>query len=408
MDGLANIREEIASLNEELVALRRDFHMYPELGFQEKRTSEKVASYLDDLGLKVRKKVARTGVIGVLEGSGEGPCVMLRADMDALPLEEKNDSPYRSRNDGVMHACGHDAHVAMLLAAAKVLARRREKIPGSIVFLFQPNEEAAGALKMIEEGALENPRPDAAFAIHVWTPIESGKIAASPGPVMAALDTFDITIKGRGGHTGAPHMAIDPVLAAADLITSVQMIQTREIDVLRPTLIMFGKINAGTAKNIVPDIINLGGTIRYLYEGGSESPEKPIVRFERVVRNVCQAHQCEWDLEFVPENTTVINDECVTGIVRKAAREVVGSGNLTDYIGTAGEDFSEFARILPSCFYFLGAGNMGKGISYPHHHPRFDIDEDVLPLGVEMHVRTAIGFLEDRRTTGRGSLGAVG
>ncbi len=394
MDCLKNIREEISSLNEELVALRRDFHMYPELGFQEQRTSEKIASYLKNLGFTVREKIAHTGVTGVLEGSGEGRCVLLRADMDALPLEEQNDSSYCSRNKGVMHACGHDAHMAMLLVAAKVLSRRREEIPGKIVFLFQPNEEVGGALKMIEEGALEDPKPDAAFAIHVWTPIESGKIAATAGPVMAALDTFEITIKGQGGHTGAPHTAIDPVLAAADLVTSVQMIQTREIDVLKPTLIMFGKINAGTANNIVPDEVKLGGTIRYLYRSGPDSPEKPLVRFERIVKNVCQAHQCDWDLEFSPENTTVINDEGVTALVRKAAGEVVGPEDLVDYIGTAGEDFSEFARILPSCFYFLGAGRTGDGLSYPHHHPRFDIDEDVLPTGVEMHIRTALAFLK--------------
>lgn len=389
-----NVREEIASLKEEILALRRDFHMYPELGFKEDRTSARVASYLRDLGLDVREKIAATGVTAVLEGGKEGPCVMLRADMDALPLQEQNDVPYRSRNEGVMHACGHDAHMAMLLVAAKIVVRHRENIPGRILFVFQPNEEIAGALKMIEEGVLEGPKPEAAFAIHVWAPIESGKIAASAGPVMAALDVFDIRIRGQGGHTGAPHMAVDPILAAADVVTSVQMIQTREIDVLKPTLIMFGKLKAGTAKNIIPDEAELAGTIRYLYEGGPESPEKPVERFKRIVHDVCCKHRCECNIETVSENITLVNDAAMARLVRRAAADVVGPGNLIDYIGTAGEDFSEFARIIPSCFYFLGAGNEGKGACYPQHHPRYDIDEDVLPLGVEMHIRTAIAFLE--------------
>jgi amidohydrolase len=395
MTFLENIREEIGSLKEEIVALRRDFHMYPELGFKEERTSAKIALYLKELGFYVREKIAHTGVTAVLEGGRPGPCVMLRADMDALPVQEQNDVPYRSRNDGVMHACGHDAHMAMLLVAAKILARHREDVPGRILFLFQPNEEIAGALKMIEEGALKDPKPDAAFAIHVWAPIESGKIAASAGPVMAALDVFDIRIKGQGGHTGAPHLAVDPILAAADVVTSVQMIQTREIDVLKPTLVMFGKMNAGTAKNVIPGEAELAGTIRYLYEGGPESPEKPVERFRRIVEDVCRKHRCECELEIGSENITLVNDVSMADLVRKTAADVVGPENLIDYISTAGEDFSEFARIIPSCFYFLGAGNERKGTCYPQHHPRFDIDEDVLPLGVEMHIRTAMAFLEE-------------
>jgi len=394
MSFLENIREEILSLEDELVELRRDFHMYPELGFKEERTSAKIASYLKELGLEVREKIAHTGVTAVLKGEkGPGKCVMLRADMDALPLQEQNNAPYRSRNDGVMHACGHDAHMAMLLVAAKILARHKEEIPGEILFVFQPNEEIAGALKMIEEGALDDPKPEAAFAIHVWAPIESGKIGATPGAVMAALDVFDVKIKGKGGHTGAPHMAVDPILAAADVVTSVQMIQTREIDVLKPTLIMFGRLKAGTAKNIIPAEAELSGTIRCLYEGGPDSPEKPAERFKRVVEDVCRKHRCECDVNFNAENFTLINDAAMTELVRKTAADVVGSDNLIDYIGTAGEDFAEFAKRIPSCFYFLGAGNAQKGTDFPQHHPCFDIDEAVLPMGVEMHVRTAMSFL---------------
>ncbi|MBC7322640.1 MAG: amidohydrolase [Acetomicrobium sp.] len=393
MTFLKSLNKEIEELKDELIELRRDFHMYPELGFKEVRTSERVAEYLKRLGLEVREKIAHTGVVTILEGKEEGKTVMLRSDMDALPVEEQNKVPYRSRSEGIMHACGHDGHMAMLLVAAKILSRHKEEIPGKVMFLFQPNEEVAGARQMIEEGALDDPHPDGAFAIHLWTPIESGKMGISAGPVMAALDEFKVRIKGRGGHTGAPHTAIDPVLTAADFIQSVQMIQTREIDVLKPTLIMFGLVNAGTATNVIPEHIDLGGTIRYLYEGGSESPEKPLVRFERILKKVCEAHQCTYELEFIPSNSTLINDDKMANLVSSVAKDVVGAENITSYIGTAGEDFAEFAKIIPSCFYFVGAGNPKKGIIYPHHHPLFDIDEDVLPIGVEMHIRTAIAFL---------------
>jgi len=393
MAFLTEVKEEIGDLKDELIELRRDFHMYPELGFQELRTSEKIVRYLKGLGLNVREHIAHTGVIAILEGSKEGKTVMLRSDMDALPIEEQNNVPYRSRNKGVMHACGHDGHMAMLLVAAKILSRHRQEIPGKIMFLFQPNEEVTGARQMIEEGALDDPHPDGAFAIHLWTPIEHGKMGISAGPVMAALDEFKVKINGKGGHTGAPHTAIDPVLTAADFIQSVQMIQTREIDALKPTLIMFGKVNAGTATNVIPEYVDLGGTIRYLYEGGSESLERPLVRFERILKKVCEAHQCKYELEFVPSNSTLINDGKMSNLVSNVAEEVVGGENITNYVCTAGEDFAEFAKIIPSCFYFIGARNSQKGIIYPHHHPLFDIDEDVLPIGVEMHIRTAMAFL---------------
>lgn len=391
---LSTLKEEILSLNDELIELRRDFHMFPEIGFQEVRTSKKIANYLRDLDLEVRDHIVHTGVVGILEGSTKGKTVMLRADMDASPLEERNDLSFRSRNRGIMHACGHDGHVAMLLIAAKILARHRKEIPGKIVFLFQPNEEVAGAKQMIEEGALNNPHPDGAFGIHLWTPIESGKIGISSGPVMAGLDEFNITLKGKGGHTGAPHTAVDPILTAADFIQSVQMIQTREIDVFKPVLIVFGQINAGTASNIIPEEVILGGTIRALCDKGSGSPEQPIARFERVLKHVCEAHQCTYELKFPSSSPTLINDEKMTKLVKHVAKGVVGDENIIPYVTTASEDFAEFAKTIPSCFYFVGTGNQAKRTTYPHHHPLFNIDEDVLPIGVEMHVRTALEFLK--------------
>ena len=234
------IKKRIAELNNELVELRRDFHRHPELGFEEHRTAEVVEQYLQNLGLSPQR-MTKTGVVAMLEGSKPQPVLLLRADMDALPVEEENDVAYKSMNSGVMHACGHDAHMAMLLVAAKILSENRSEIPGTIKFVFQPNEEIAGAIHMIADGVLENPAVDAAMGIHVWTPIPSGKIAISPGPVMGGMDVFKVTIHGKGGHTGVPEDAVDPVLAAANVIQTAQMIQTREISHLKSTIIMFGK-----------------------------------------------------------------------------------------------------------------------------------------------------------------------
>ena len=288
---MGNIRQRIAELNQELIDLRRDFHMYPELGFQEQRTAAVVETYLSNLGIRA-ERVSETGVVGLLKGAKPGPVLMLRADMDALPLAEENDLPYRSKSSGISHACGHDAHMAMLLVAARILSEHRELLAGTIKFVFQPDEEVAGAIRMIEDGILENPHVDAAVGMHIWTPLESGKISITPGAVMSSLDVFKITIHGKGGHTGSPESAVDPILAAANLIQTVQLIQTREISHLKSTIIMFGKISGGTKNNIIPEKVELEGSIRFLYEGGPDSVERPLERFCRVVRGVCETHRC--------------------------------------------------------------------------------------------------------------------
>ncbi|MGW8188536.1 MAG: M20 metallopeptidase family protein, partial [Desulfobacterales bacterium] len=237
-----DIDRHIAELETELIELRRDFHRHPELGLQEHRTGKKVAAYLENLGLAVTR-MNQTGVVGLLQGDSSGPTLLLRADMDALPIQEETGLDYQSSVEGVMHACGHDAHTAMLMIAAKILTSVKERPAGNIKFVFQPNEENVGARKMIEEGLMENPKVDACFGVHVWTPLKTGQLGISAGPVMAGMEHFDLVIKGRGGHTATPHSAVDPVLAAAAIINGVQVIQTREIDVLKqPAIIMFGKI----------------------------------------------------------------------------------------------------------------------------------------------------------------------
>ncbi|MFW6055441.1 MAG: M20 metallopeptidase family protein, partial [Thermodesulfobacteriota bacterium] len=383
------ISARIQDLTRELVALRRDFHAHPELGFQEYRTAECIERYLQDLGLTT-KRLARTGVASLLQGSRPGPVLMLRADMDALPITEENRLDYCSQNKGVMHACGHDAHMAMLLVAAKVLVEEKEELAGSIKFVFQPNEEAAGAMAMIEEGVLEDPRVDAVLGLHVWTPLESGKVAVSPGPVMGGLDVFRVIVHGQGGHTGFPHQAVDPVIAAANLIQSVQIIQTREISQFKQTIIMFGKICGGSKGNIIPDKVELEGTIRFLYPGGPEGREQPTERFRRIAKSVCQTHRCSCDMEITNENIPLVNDPAMAELARKTAREVFGSEkDVTSLQTIASEDFSEFSSRVPGVFIFLGAGSQAKGTTAAHHNPCFDIDEEVLPNGVALLVRGA-------------------
>jgi amidohydrolase len=388
-----SLRDEVQALNPELVGLRRDFHRRPELGFREYETSRKIQGYLQALGLEV-KKLAQTGVVGLLRGKRGGKTVMLRADMDALPIQEENDLPYRSQCDGVMHACGHDGHMAMLLVAAKILARHREDISGCVKFVFQPNEEVAGAGAMIEAGVLENPAVDAALALHLWSALDSGTLGVSAGPVTATLSVFELTIFGRGGHTGFPQQAIDPIVAAANIVQSVQGIQTREISQLKPTVIMFGSINGGTKANIVPESVRLTGSLRYLYEGGSQSEEDPEGRFERIVRGVCEAHRTRYQLRFNLENRAVVNHPELVRLVRRCAQDTLGgSGRVVEYTCLAAEDFSEYCRHVPGVLSFLGTGNRSKGSHLPHHNPRFNIDEDTLPQGVELHIRCALEFL---------------
>lgn len=390
---MIDIKREISVLQEELITLRRDFHMHPELGYEEHRTSGIVYNYLEKLGLEVTK-VTKTGVVGLLRGSSGEKTVLLRADMDALPQEEKTGLPYSSINKGVMHACGHDGHTAMLLIAAKILSQHKDEIKGNVKFVFQPNEEEAGALNMINEGILEDPKVDAAFGLHLWTPIESGNIGLASGPVMAAMEEFELSVIGKSGHTSAPHTGVDPILASANIIQSLQSIQTREIDPLLPIVIMVGRVQGGSGRNIIADRVNIGGTIRFLFK--NEAVEKQILldKFERLVKGISEAMGVQYELKYIPSNPSLMNNDKMIQLVRSASRETYGTeDNIFEYKCMAGEDFAEFTHRVPSAFYFIGTGNANKHTQYPHHHPMFNIDEDTLRYGVEMHVRSVLSFL---------------
>lgn len=382
------VKEEIERLKAETIRIRRDLHRHPELGFEEYRTSDIIFDYLQNCGIDV-KRMAKTGVAGLLKGSKPGPTILLRADMDALPITEENQVPYKSLIEGKMHACGHDGHVAMLLTAAKILAVHKDQLQGNIKFVFQPNEEDAGAYLMIEEGVLEDPKVEAAFGLHLWSPLRSGQIGVTGGCIMAGQYNFSLTVTGKGGHSGAPHTAVDPVLAAANIIQAVQGITTREIDPLRSTAILFGKIQGGTAPNIIPEKVDLEGSIRFLYEDGAQLKE----RFERIVGGICQAQRCTYALRFTLSSSPLINDPALAGFVQRIAASSVGTENVVPYITMGGEDFAEYALKVPGVFSFIGTGDKEKGTDYPHHHPHFNLDEDTLSIGVEMQIKTALAYL---------------
>jgi len=385
------LKKEIESLAEELIELRRDFHQHPELGFQEFRTSKIVAEYLRECGIDV-EMVAETGVVGVLKGKSAEPVLMLRADLDALPIEEKTDVPFKSVYDGKMHACGHDGHTAMLMIAAKILAKHREELEGTIKFVFQPNEEDAGAAIIIEEGVMENPKVDAALGLHLWTPLQSGKIGITAGPLMASSYYFWLTIKGKGGHGGAPHLAVDPIFCGKEIMNALQSIQTREQDVLKPTLINFGQFHAGTNPIIISHQAELAGSVRCLHDEDARIRK----RFEEIVSHVCNMYGAGYELTFKCGNELLDNDPDMTELVKRSAVEAAGETNLveSDLTVMLGEDFASFANVVPSAFCFVGVGDATKSTNMPHHHPEFKLDEDVLPLGVEMHVRGAMAYFE--------------
>jgi amidohydrolase len=374
---------------DQLVADRRDLHRHPELGYQETRTAGLVASRLRLLGYDVRTGVGRTGVVGVRRGAGER-CVMVRADMDALPVTEDNDVPYRSQRDGVMHACGHDGHVAASLGVARRLAA--VDLPGIVKFAFQPAEEGGrGAAAMIDDGALDAPAVGAAFGMHLWSELPTGTIAVAPGPVMASVDTFRITVTGRGGHAAIPHLAVDPVVVASHLVTALQTLVSRQRNPADPAVVSVTSIHAGTTHNVIPDRATLEGTVRTF--GGPFFDTVPA-RLGEMARSVAAAFDAEAEVTYERAYPPTVNDAEMAVLMAEVAAEVVGAEHVrADYRTMAGEDMAFFLERVPGCYAFVGCRNPAKGAEHPHHSPRFDIDEDALPLAAELLSRVALRFL---------------
>ncbi len=383
------IKKLIVNGTEELISLYKDFHAHPELGFQEFRTQKVIIKYLTQLGLHAQR-IASTGVFATLQGRQSGPTILLRTDMDAIPVTEKTDLPHKSKNKGIMHACGHDGHMAMLMVAAKILHSMQTELAGTIKFLFQPNEEDAGAWKVVEEGIMQTPKVDSVFGIHLWSQCPIGQIDIVDGPQMAASYYFDLKIKGRGGHAGFAHESTDPVFIASLIMQAVQGIQTREVNALDPAVIIFTQMNAGTSTTIIPESAELKGSIRFLYSEG----ETLFARFEQVVSHICAAYNADYSLELKKGNGLLVNNPEIAAVARSAAAEVVGTEQVTTKIRTmAGEDFSDYLTHAPGAFAFVGFNNPDKQADYPHHHPQFAIDEDALAIGAELHVRTALKML---------------
>jgi len=392
-----SIQEAVKSCTDELLALRRDFHAHPELGFQEFRTSRKIEQYLKSLGMEPMK-VSTTGVVALLKGrTDNGPVLLMRADMDALPVEEQTGLPFASEHTGLMHACGHDAHMSMMLTAARILTERRESFDGTIKFVFQPNEEIAGAQIMIDDGVLENPKVDAAMGIHIWSPLPSGTIGIKSGAVTSSMDVFKVTIKGRGGHTGYPDSAVDPVICAAAVVQQVQTIQTRLVSPMKPIALMFGRIAGGTKNNIIPDTVELEGTIRYLFATKPGSTDNPTDKFKQMVTDICNVYGCTCSFEFNHENDAVVNDPTMTVVAYDVAKGIVGETNVVEHASMACEDFAAFGEHVPATFAFIGTANEAVGSNFPHHNPKFTIDEETLPIGVEFLVEAALRYFAGKR-----------
>ncbi|MBK5260985.1 MAG: amidohydrolase [Peptostreptococcaceae bacterium] len=393
-----DIKRQVENLTGEAIELRRDFHMYPELGYQEYKTSKKIAEYLKKLGLLVTENITKTGVTGLLNAGVDGPTLLMRSDMDALAVDEESGVDFVSRTPGLMHACGHDASMASLLIAAKILSDNKDQIKGKILFVFQPNEENAGALNMITEGKLiEKYSPSGCMAIHYWPYLETGKLGLASGAVMAGTDHFHIRIIGKGGHTGSPHLAIDPILCSASVIQGLQSLQTREIDIQKSTLIMFGKINGGTASNIIPDYVNLEGTSRYLYK--MTSAENLRGRIERLIKGICNAHGATYELEWTDSHPAVYNEEKMVQLVKNIVPQILKTENaIIEERSTAGEDFSEFTNRIPGVFIHIGSGNKEKDTCYALHNPKFNLDESAMEIGIELEVRSALKWFESKET----------
>jgi amidohydrolase len=392
------IRAATEKMTPRLVDTRRDIHMHPELGNRETRTGALVAERLRALGLEVRHPVAHTGVVGVLQGGRPGPVLALRADLDALPIQERNDVPYKSRNDGVKHACGHDAHTTIVLGTAEVLAGLRAQLPGTVVFVFQPAEEGSpegeegGAPLMIKEGVLESPKVDAMYGLHMDPQVDVGEVGWSIGPIFASSDRFVIEVQGRKTHGAYPHTGLDPVPVAAELVQALQLVVSRQIDAQEPKVLTIGSIHGGNRFNIVADQVTLEGTIRALEPAVRKTLKE---RIARTVEGVAAAHGTTAALRWVGEgNGATINDAALTRASVPSLERVYGKARVREVRPQMGaEDFASFAERVPALYVKMGARNQAKGITAMIHTEDFDLDEAVLPLGVRALSTMAWDFL---------------
>jgi carboxypeptidase Ss1 len=390
---MVNLLKEAVSIEPEIINTRRVIHQHPELAYHETSTAKLVADKLKSLGIRVKRRVGGTGVLGTLDGPKSGRVVALRADMDALPLEEMAEVDFKSKVKGVMHACGHDTHVAMLLGAAQLLSNHKDEIHGTVKFLFQPAEEhggRGGARPMIDDGVMNNPKVDYVFGLHIGGDYNSRVFGFRGGAIMAAPDTFNIRIIGKGGHGAAPHQTVDPVYVAAQVIVSLQGVSGRMIDPVQPFVITVGSVHGGTKENIIPDQAVLEGTIRTLDE---TTRMRAKAKVQKVAQGVARAFGAKAIVEFEKDAYPVtVNDENVTDQAMKIVKKIPGARTKIVHPILGGEDFSRFLHNAPGTFYFLGTRNPTKGCVYPNHSSRFKVDEDVLKYGAASLALLAMEF----------------
>ncbi len=389
---LKTIHEATLAVFDETVAQRRDFHMNPEVAFEEVRTAGIIADKLEALGLNTRRGVAETGVVAVLEGVTPGRTVLVRADIDALPIQDEKEVPYRSQTAGKMHACGHDGHAAVLLSVAKILSERRGELSGRVVFIFQPAEETVGGAEvMLEGGALTGVTPDAVIGLHLSSEYPVGTVALRAGPSMAATDSFRVVVHGSGGHAAKPHNCVDPIVIAARLIGALQTLVSRETDPQDSAVVSMTSFHSGSAYNIIPETAELKGTLRTFLP---ETRSYLKGRIETLCRSEAEAARGTVSFRWVDTSPAVINDAAMTERVARVAEGVVGAGKVTESARTmGGDDMACWLAQAPGCYFFVGGRNEALGADKPHHHPRFDLDEQSLGIAVETLTLGVLDFL---------------
>ncbi len=386
------IRPEIQALQPDIVAWRRRLHQYPELGFREHLTAAFVHQRLEAWGIPHQTGIAGTGIVATLLGSNPGPVLAIRADMDALPILEENEVPYRSQHEDTMHACGHDGHTAIALATAYYLSQHPHTFAGTVKIIFQPAEEGpGGAAPMIAEGVLKSPDVDAIIGLHLWNNLPLGTVGVRSGPLMAAVELFDCEIQGKGGHGAIPQQTIDSILVASQVVNALQTIVARNVNPLDAAVVTVGSFHAGRTHNVIADTAEITGTVRYF------NPALAALipnRVEQIIAGVCQSHGATYQLNYRKLYPAVINDGAIAALVRSVAETVVETpaGVVPECQTMGGEDMSYFLEQVPGCYFFLGSANETLGLAYPHHHPRFDFDETALGMGVELFVRCVENF----------------
>ncbi|HEY9690968.1 MAG TPA: M20 family metallopeptidase [Oculatellaceae cyanobacterium] len=395
---ITRIRPAIQTLQPQIIEWRRYLHQRPELGFREELTAKFITQKLQEWGINHQTEIAKTGIVAIIKGTKPTSAtenlkvLAIRADMDALPIQEENDVPYKSLHDGLMHACGHDGHTAIALATAYYLSQHQEQFAGTVKIIFQPAEEGPGGAKpMIEAGVLQNPDVDAIIGLHLWNNLPLGTVGVRAGALMAAVELFNCTILGKGGHGAMPHQTVDSIVVAAQIVNALQTIVARNIDPIESAVVTVGELHAGTAHNVIADTARMSGTVRYFNPSLDGYFKK---RIEQIITGICQSYGANYELNYYSLYPPVINDAQIADLVRSVTADVVETpvGIVPECQTMGGEDMSFFLQAVPGCYFFLGSANTEKNLAYPHHHPRFNFDETALLMGVEIFARCVEKF----------------